>query len=124
MNSEQFEKICLAKPEAELTYPFGPEAKVFKVGGKMFALMSNMNGAYGVNLKCEPDEASDLRLEYEGIKPGYHMNKDHWNTIEFESDVPDDLYEYLVDNSFALVVSSLKKSERERFRIVHGITLE
>ncbi len=116
MNCETIESRLLAKPEAIKAFPFGPETAVFKVCNKMFALLTERNGVWCVNLKSEPSEASALRSEFPTIIPGYHMNKDHWNTVTLDSALTDELFQYLIDESYRLVVCGLKKSDRERLK--------
>ena len=112
MNLETFYEYCLSKKGVTEHFPFDEETLVFKVGGKMFAL-SSLNqwekGAPSVNLKCNPDYAEELRAQYDDIKPGWHMSKIHWNTIEINRDVPDSLIKELIDHSYELVFKSLTK---------------
>ena len=98
---------CLLKPGATAEYPFGPGTLVFKVMGKMFALVADNPEPVSINLKCDPDDALALRALFKGVQPGYHMNKKHWNTVSFYEDVP--LEEILgqIDDSYQLVVASL-----------------
>jgi predicted DNA-binding protein (MmcQ/YjbR family) len=110
MDLAQFREYCLSKPHATESTPFGPEALVFKVGGKMFALAALEEVPTRVNLKCDPDLALDLRDRYEQIRPGYHMNKKHWNTVEIEGDIPDAEIRKMIDHSYELVVKSLPKA--------------
>ncbi len=117
MNAAQFERRALAKPEAVKEFPFGPEAAIFKVCGKMFALIAEMRKPLGVNLKCDPDEALELRAEFPSITPGYHMNKEHWNTIVLDDRLSDEMFQYLLDESYRLVVSGLKKGDRVRLAV-------
>lgn len=98
---------CAAFVGSELTYPFGDETAVFKVGGKMFALVSLDDLPGGATLKCDPDAASGLRDSYTAIEPGYYMNKRHWITVEFGGDVPEALLADLVADSYDLVVAGL-----------------
>jgi predicted DNA-binding protein (MmcQ/YjbR family) len=114
MNLEQLIKQCMAYPKVEETTPFGPDTLVYKVCGKMFALTSPDTFPPRVNLKCDPERALELRDEYDAIKPGYHMNKKHWNTVTLDGSVPSKLVEEMVDQSLKLVVQSLKKADRER----------
>ena len=82
--------------------------------GKIFAITGLDNVPFSVNLKCDPDYALELREQYSAIKPGYHMNKKHWNTVQFDGgEVEEDLLRKLVDHSYDLVAKSLKKAERE-----------
>lgn len=94
---------ALKKPGAVETYPFGPEYTVIKVGGKMFALMPAVKRPGHVNLKCDPVRAPWLRREHPEITPGYHMNKDHWNTLDLTRSLSDDLVRELIDHSYELV---------------------
>ena len=112
MNLETYYEYCLSKKGVTEHFPFDEDTLVFKVGGKMFAL-SSLNqwekGAPSVNLKCNPDYALELRAEYDDIKPGFHMSKIHWNTIEINRNVPDKLVKELIDDSYELVFKSLTK---------------
>lgn len=110
MDLAQFREDCLSKPRATEGTPFGPDVLVFKVAGKMFALAALNEVPPIVNLKCDPDLALDLRDRYEQVRPGYHMNKKHWNTIEIESSIPDAKLREMIDHSYDLVVETLPKS--------------
>jgi predicted DNA-binding protein (MmcQ/YjbR family) len=107
MDLEQFREYCLAKPRAAEGTPFGPDVLVFKVGGKIFALAALDEVPARVNLKCDPDLALDLRDRYDQVRPGYHMNKKHWNTVEIESGVSDGELQKMIDHSYDLVVKTL-----------------
>ena len=112
MKLETFYEYCLSKKGVTEHFPFDEETLVFKVGGKMFGLSSLTQwekGAPSVNLKCNPDYAEELRAQYDDIKPGWHMSKIHWNTIEINRDVPDSLIKELIDHSYDLVFKSLTK---------------
>ena len=112
MNLQTYYEFCLSKKGVTEHFPFDEEILVFKVGGKMFAL-SSLNqwekGEPSINLKCNPERAEELRAQYEGIKPGYHMSKIHWNTIEVNQEVSDSLVAALIDHSYELVFKSLTK---------------
>jgi predicted DNA-binding protein (MmcQ/YjbR family) len=94
--------------------PFGPEHIVFKVGGKMFALLALDEVPSTANLKCDPDRALELRDRYEQVRPGYHMNKKHWNTVELNTGLPEAELRRMIDDSYALVVRALPKRQREQ----------
>jgi predicted DNA-binding protein (MmcQ/YjbR family) len=115
MNIEEFREYCLSKSHAEETLPFGPDNLVFKVAGKMFAMCTLNNYAEGVNLKCDPERAVELREQYPAIRPGYHMNKKHWNTVLPEDFLPMGLLQELIDHSYGLVLQSLPKKQRMEF---------
>jgi predicted DNA-binding protein (MmcQ/YjbR family) len=104
---------CLGKPGAAGDFPFDDATLVVKVGGKMFALLAAEGGAETINLKCEPELAIDLRAGYAGIKPGWHMNKEHWNTVSYAGDLPEELLASLVDASYELVAGALSAKARE-----------
>ena len=108
MHIEHFRDYCLSLKGTEETFPFGEDTLVFKVMGKMFALTS-FSEPDRCNLKCNPDYALDLRSDYGAVTPGYHMNKQHWNTIHYNQDLPDTLLIELVKHSYDLVVQSLTK---------------
>jgi predicted DNA-binding protein (MmcQ/YjbR family) len=103
--------ICLSLPAAEETYPFGEEVVVAKVGGKMFALVA-LSEEPSVNLKCDPARALELRDAYTGIRPGYHQNKRHWNTVGLDGSVEDDVVRGLIQDSYDLVVAGLPRAVR------------
>lgn len=113
MNAESFRAYCLAKPGATEGAPFGPDHIVFKVQGKMFALLGLDEVPTRVNLKCDPDLALELRDRYEQVEPGYHMNKRHWNTVIFDGVIPEVEIKKMVDHSYELVVASLPKAKRK-----------
>ncbi len=115
MNIESFREYCLSKPGTTEGFPFNETALVFKVQGKMFAL-TNVDDFQSVNLKCDPEEAVQLRETYQGVQPGYHMSKKHWNTVSVNSDVPEGLFIELIDHSYDLVVKSLTKKLRDELQ--------
>ncbi len=92
--------------------PFGPDTLVYKVGGKMFATLSEGETGPRMNLKCPPERAIALREEYEAIVPGYHMNKKHWNTLSLDGRIPKALVMELIEVSYSLVRAGLTKSAR------------
>ena len=104
--------FCLGRPGAEEGYPFGEGVAVFKVGGRMFALVDLSDGPGVVNLKCDPARALELRDAYAGIRPGYHQDKRHWNSVELDGSVEDDLVRELIEDSYDLVVARLPRAVR------------
>ncbi|HSW53757.1 MAG TPA: MmcQ/YjbR family DNA-binding protein, partial [Ignavibacteriaceae bacterium] len=88
MNIEQIREYCLKKRGVTEEFPFDEETLVFKVMGKIFLLASLESIPLQINLKCNPENAVEIREEYEAVQPGYHMNKKHWNTISIDGSVP------------------------------------
>jgi predicted DNA-binding protein (MmcQ/YjbR family) len=123
MDIQQFFDYCLSKKGVTEHFPFNEDTLVLKVGSKMFLLSSLSsweNGNPQVNLKCDPDRAQELRAEYDGIQPGYHMSKKHWNTVAINEDVADTLVKELIDHSYELVFSSLPNKIKNEIRIVEN----
>jgi len=112
MTRDEVLALCLDLPAAEETYPFGEEVAVMKIGGKMFALVPLSDGSESVNLKCDPGRALELREAYAGIRPGYHQNKRHWNTVDLDGSVEDDVVRGLIADSYQLVVAGLPRAIR------------
>src|SRR3954464_6108899 len=109
MDIVEFREYCLTKPRASEGTPFGETVLVFKVAGKMFALVSLDEVPATANLKCDPDLALELRDRYEQVRPGYHMNKKHWNTVDIEGGIPDFELRKTIDHSYQLVFERLPK---------------
>ena len=113
MHLESFREYCLSKRGVTESCPFGENTLVFKVLHKMFALTNLDGNQFKVNLKCDPEKAIALREEYYAIKPGYHMNKKHWNTIEIALIEDDRFILQLIDHSYDLVLKGFTKKEKE-----------
>lgn len=107
MNIETLREYCLSKEGVEECFPFDEETLVFKVRGRMF-LLASLDGDLSVNIKCNPAVALELREQYPAVKPGYHMNKKHWNTIEIDGSVPEKTLFTWIDHSYALVSGAKK----------------
>lgn len=120
VNSLAMKKYLLSKPESIEDYPFDDHTPVFKVQGKMFALLSKYEGRLLLNLKCDPDHAIELRDVFSDVIPAYHMNKRHWNSLILNGDLPIGEIQRQIDHSYALVVKGLKKSIREGLEVRHG----
>ena len=114
MNLENLKLYFKNKSGSTEDYPFGPDTLVYKVMGKMFALVGIDESPLRINLKCDPNEAIILRDMYESVIPGYHMNKEHWNTVILDGSIPEEEIHKMIDESYRLVVKSLKKSDREK----------
>jgi predicted DNA-binding protein (MmcQ/YjbR family) len=80
----------------------------------MFALLIPDEVPVRMNLKCDPERALELRDQYEAIRPGYHQNKKHWNTLDLDGSLPDEFVEELIRHSFDCVLAGLSKAARER----------
>lgn len=113
MDYERLHHYLNSKPGALVDFPFDPVTLVFKVGGKMFALIMLDEQPLRMNLKCNPAKAQALRDCFAAILPGYHMNKRHWNTLILDDSLPEDLIFSLVDDSYDLVVKGLTKVARQ-----------
>ena len=110
MTPAALRRTCLAMSGATEEFPFGPQNSVFKVYGKIFAISPlGRSRPLRVSLKCEPALAEQLRDTYPAIRPGYHLNKRHWNTVEVDGGVPDRLVLDMVEDSYDLVLAGLPK---------------
>jgi predicted DNA-binding protein (MmcQ/YjbR family) len=102
-----------AKPGATAGYPFGPGALVFKVGGKVFAILAGSGRSPRVSLKCDPHLGEVMRRTYAAVTPGYHLDKRHWITIAQDADLPDAEVRKLAGHSYDRVVQGLPRTARE-----------
>lgn len=115
MNIETFRDYCLSKKGVSEEFPFDQNTLVFKVIGKLFAL-TDVNRFESVNLKCDPDKVAELREEYDFVRPGFHMNKKHWNTIDMVWDLDDVLFKSWIDDSYNLVVEKLTRAQKDELK--------
>jgi len=120
MDREAVRLYLLSKPEAWEDMPFGDGVLVFKIDKKMFGLLSRNQSVSFINLKCDPDQAFILRDIFPAVKPGYHMNKKHWNSVYLDGSIPRSEIERMIDHSYSLVLQSLTKKRRIALEIVHG----
>jgi predicted DNA-binding protein (MmcQ/YjbR family) len=104
--------MCAGLAAAVEDHPFGDEVAVFKVGGKMFALVLLTDDPGRVTLKCDPDWALELRDRHAAVQPGYHSNKRHWNTVELDGTIDPDEVAEMIDHSYDVVFQSLTRSTR------------
>ena len=116
MDIEAYRNYCLSKKGVTEEFPFDDKTLVYKIRGKMFAL-SSIDIFESINLKCDPETAIQLREEYEGVVPGYHMNKKHWNTVRTDGSIPDKLIYEWIDDSYRLVVGKLSRAEQKRLEL-------
>ena len=111
MTFSEIDKFILSKYAVTYDYPFDEEVRVYRIFNKLFALIID-ELPLKINLKCDPIYALELRSLYKNIESGYHMNKKHWNTVELNGDVKDDMVKELIDHSYELVVSGLTKKQQ------------
>jgi len=116
MNIETIREYCLRKKGISEEFPFNETTLVFKVMNKMFLLASLDSVPLRINLKCDPEMAIELREKYDSVEPAYHMNKTHWNSIVIDRTIPDKEILKWIDDSYNLVVSGLKKSEKDKLK--------
>lgn len=111
MDIKIYRDYCLKKKGVTEEFPFGASTLVYKVMGKVFTL-ADIEPFERINLKCNPETALQLREMYEGVTPGYHMNKRHWNTVSIDGSIPDQKICQWIDASYELVVDKLSKKDR------------
>jgi len=110
MDIVELRAYCLSKPCTEECLPFDDTTLVFKVMGKMFALLSLDEPVFPcINLKCDPELAVELREKHPCVAPGYHMNKKLWNRVTVDGSVSDKLIKEWIDHSYREVVNKLPK---------------
>ncbi len=114
MDLETLRNYCLLLKGTTEDLPFGPDTLVFRVMGKIFLLTGLDSPSLSINLKCDPEKAIELREQFEEIKPGYHMNKKLWNTVDCNNTLPDAFIRELIDHSYDEVVKKLSRKEKEQ----------
>jgi len=112
---DEIRDYCLSLKGTDERFPFDDVTLVFTIGNKIFALIDTVT-CESINLKCDPEKAIELRETYQAVKPGYHMNKKHWNTIDLNSDIQKSDLLALISHSYDLVFNSLTK------KLQHEIT--
>ena len=112
MDLEDLKQYLLDKKGTTEEIPFGPQALVYKVMGKMFALVAWDETPLRISLKCDPLRALELRFEFEAVRGAYHMNKKHWNMVDLDTSVPMPEVLEMIDDSYDLVVKGLSKVKR------------
>ena len=113
MNFKQLDSYLRAKKAVSYDYPFDDKVRVYRIEGKIFALMSD-EIPLRINLKCDPIYALELRSIYEGVIAGYHMNKKHWNTVILDGTIKVKELKEWIKNSYNLVVNGLSKSAKKK----------
>ncbi|MCE7993174.1 MAG: MmcQ/YjbR family DNA-binding protein [Roseivirga sp.] len=114
MYIDEFRDYCLAKKGVTESTPFGPDTLVLRAMNKIFAI-TGIDTFEFVNLKCDPERAAELREQYEGIKPGWHMNKKHWNSVMCDGSISDPMIKELTDHSYDLIIQSLPKKVKDEW---------
>ncbi len=119
MNIEELREYCISKKGVEESFPFDAETLVFKVMGKAFLLTGLNEKPLEFNVKCDPEKAIELREHYSCVKPGFHMNKKHWNTVVLDGSAGTKLLHEWITDSYNLVVSGLTKELKKKFAAMH-----
>lgn len=123
-----FKKSCeylAAKPDAIVDFPFDPDIYVYKVCNKIFAIISPTGNlspqkTAQMNLKCDPFHALAVRDVFASVKPGWHMNKKHWNTLILDGSIPAGEIQRLIDHSYSLIISKLTKAQQNVLSLKYG----
>jgi len=115
MNIEELREYCMSLKGVTEDFPFDETTLVFKVAGKLFCL-TDLEAPFSIALKNEPGKNIELREEFAAIKPGYHLNKQHWNTVEIDGSLSDDSIKTLIDESYDLVVLKLSRKEQQQIK--------
>ncbi|MFI9380399.1 MmcQ/YjbR family DNA-binding protein [Kutzneria sp. NPDC052558] len=116
MTPAEVAAYALEFPQAVMENPFGPGLDVYKVEGKIFAILAPRATPPTVSLKCEPNLAVHLRIQHDGVTPGWHLNKKHWNTVRLDGAIPPGQIEEMIEHSYERVVAGLPKLVRLRLR--------
>ena len=119
MNIEDLREYCLQKRGVTEGFPFGENTLVFRVGEKIF-LLTGLEDGNGFNAKCDPELAIDLRERHPEVKPGFHMNKVHWNTIYMDGNLTNKQLCEMIDHSYDLILKSLPKKLRAEINVENG----
>ncbi len=118
MNHDIIRDYCLRKKGTSYDFPFDEEVMACRVAGKIFLLMSILQFPVSINVKCDPEKAVDLRERYEAVKPGYHQNKKHWNTVICDGSLTDVEIFSFIDHSYEMVLKSLSKKLRNEVQLL------
>jgi len=115
MNVEEYRDYCLSFPCTSESFPFNETTLVFKVLDKMFCL-ADIESYSGVNVKCDPEKAIELREEFFGVTAAFHMSKTHWNTVSVDGSISDKLIKEWIKDSYELVISKMTKKKQAEIR--------
>ncbi|HEY1825254.1 MAG TPA: MmcQ/YjbR family DNA-binding protein [Acidimicrobiales bacterium] len=119
MRTNTLASFLLRFPEVTEEWPFGPDVDVYKVDGKIFAILAPDDEPPQISLKCDPLLALELRNEYSAVSAGYHLNKDHWNTVRLDDTVPDGDLKQMIAHSYECVVRGMAKKARDRIALTY-----
>lgn len=114
MNIEEIRDFCLSMPYVTEDCPFGPDAVTYRIGGKIFCMMDLSGHWQFYNLKCDPDYSIELRDRYECIRPGFHMNKRHWISIDINSNIPSQLERAIISHAYRQTARGLTHKLRQK----------
>jgi len=117
MNIEDYRTFCLSLKGSKETMPFDEKALVFSIKGKMFSLTNSIETFDLINVKCDPEEAIELRERFNAVIPGYYMNKKYWNSIKMDNSISDEQIQKWIENSYKLVVSKLPKKIQKELKL-------
>lgn len=120
MTPQDVAECALALPDATEEEPFAPGVPVFKVAGKVFAILHTEADGARVTLKCDPSLALELRAQFPAVTAGYHVNKKHWNTVVLDGSVPDEEVRDMVEHAYDRVVAGLPKAVRQRLTMLRA----
>ena len=123
MDIIEFREYCLSLPDVEETLPFDETTLVYKVGGRMFAMVS-LDAPDHFAVKCDPERAIILRDRYPQVRAGWHLNKRHWNDIRFEGRLDDEALRREIRHSYMLVVRLNVTPKARRCEILEHIAAE
>lgn len=118
MTMDELRDHLLGLRDSSEEMPFGPDALVYKVRGKVFALLAFKATPLRLSLKCDPIHALVLRSQYSAVQPGYHLNKRHWNTLTLDGSIPENEVLALVIESYRLAARGLPKADRVALGLV------
>lgn len=110
MKYQWIDEYCLSKKGTKKDFKVEWNATRYFIGDKMFAMQGgDKNKKAIITLKCEPLFGQALREQYQDIVAGYYMNKEHWNSVYLDGNVPDEILKEMIDMSYQLVLNSLSK---------------
>ena len=119
MNIEELRDYCITKPAVTESFPFDESTLVFKVAGKMF-LLTDLVDTFSMNIKNTPEKVIELREQYPGVLPGYHMNKTHWITVMIDGAISDSLLRKWIDESYELIIAGFTRKEKALYEEITG----